>query len=227
MQDLSTRLFLKPKPELLKAFIDKSGLGWEKKLSEICLQKHIGENTINKLITADLKGLGSRWLALNANNEVLLERFISAIKNFQLLNAFGLEQEGKIFLPIPIQFPNNLFTVAQLLIHLHQEKKSAQGKKEDEHSFYRVSFLLELSNLGPLRLDLTIRGKEIDGRFLLSKKEGILIVEKNLPTLTRHLIERGFVIQHMECHLRKAETVTQPLIKEILPEEGHSVSLMA
>jgi hypothetical protein len=74
---------------------------------------------------------------------------------------------------------------------------------------------------------LTIRGKEIDGRFLLSKKEGILIVEKNLPTLTRHLIERGFVIQHMECHLRKAETVTQPLIKEILPEEGHSVSLMA
>ncbi|MBL7179787.1 MAG: flagellar hook-length control protein FliK [Desulfobacterales bacterium] len=227
MQDVSMRLFKKPTPELLKAFIDKSGLSWEKKLKEICLQKQIGADGINRLIAEDLKGLGSKLISLSAEKEVLLNRFVSAITNIQVLNHFGLEQDGKIFLPIPIQFPNGLFTIGQLLIRPYQEKEGEHGKKENDRSFYRISFLLELSNLGPLRADLTIREKEIDGRFLLSNAAGKLLVEKNLPFLIKTLTESGFSICQMECHLKKDEIVTQSLIKEIIQEEGCTVSLMA
>ena len=227
LHDLSARLFKKPTPDMLRTFIEESGLGWEKKLKELCIQKQVGAEDLNKLIGKDLKGLGSRMLFQNAEKQVLLNRFVSALKNIQLLNHFSLEQDNKIFLPIPIQFPDGLFTIGQLLIHMQQQEKDKHGNKKRDRSFYRVSFLLEFSNLGPLRADLTIREKEIDGRFLLSKEEGKLLIERNLPSLISNLTARGFCINHMECHLKKAETIKHSLLKEIIPEEGCSVCLVA
>lgn len=226
MHDLSTKLFAESDPNLLKTFINKSGLNWEKKLKEFCIQKQIGEDGINKLIAEDLKGLGSRLLSLNADKEIILNRFISTLQNIQLLNHLGLEQDGKIFLPMPIQFPNGLFTVGQLLIQLYQEPNDEHKKKEKDRSLYRISFLLELSNLGPLRADLAIREKKIDGRFLLANQESKLIIEKNLPSLINNLQDRGFVVNHMECHLKKPEVIKHSLIKEMIHEEGFTVNLI-
>jgi len=227
MHDLSAKLFKNPDPNLLKNFISKSGLGWEKKLKEICIQNQTGKDSINKIMAEDLKGLGSRLLVLNAEKETVLNRFISTIKNIQLLNQSGLEQDRKIFLPVPMQFPNGLFTVGQLLIHLYQEEKDEHGSKKKDRSFYRISFLLELSNLGPLRADLTIRDKSIDGKFLFSKKESKLLIEKNLPFLVDNLNGRGFSIGRMECCLKRPEVVKHSLIKEIIQPEGSTVSLVA
>jgi len=227
MHDLSTKLFTKSDPNLLKTFIDKSGLSWEKKLKEFCIQKQIGEDGINKLVVEDLKGLGSRLLSLNADKEIILNRFISTLQNIQLLNHLGLEQDGKIFLPMPIQFPNGLFTVGQLLIQLYQEPNDQHKKKDKDRSLYRISFLLELSNLGPLRADIAVREKKIDGRFLLSNQESKLLIEKNLPSLINNLQARGFVINHMECHLKKPEVIKHSLIKEMIHEEGFTVNLIA
>ena len=227
LHDLSAKNFKKPTPDLLRTFIEKSGIGWEKKLKELCIQKHVGAEDLNKLIGKDLKGLGLRMLSQNAEKQVLLNRFVSAIKNIQLLNHFSLEQDGKIFLPIPIQFPDGFFTIGQLLIHMQQQEKDRHGNKKRDRSFYRVSFLLEFSTLGHLRADLTIREKEIDGRFLLSKEEGKLLIERNMPSLINNLTARGFCIKHMECHLKKTEIVTHSLLKEVIEEEGSSVSLVA
>lgn len=227
IDDLSQRLFLKAKPDLLRDFIDKSGFNWEAKLKKIFVQKVINEDNFNKLIAGDLKGLGSKFLGFKGEHEVLLNRFVSVIKNIQLLNCFGLEQEGKIFLPIPIRFPDGFFTVGQLLIQLHQKKKDEHYKKRIDKALFRVSFLLELSNLGPLRADLTISGKDIKGRFLLTNKEAKSLIEKKLPSLINSLKERGFSINHMGCHLRDSEVVKQTLIKEIVQEEGYTISLVA
>jgi hypothetical protein len=227
MNDLTTKLFTNPDPSLLKDFISKSGLDWEKKLKEICIQKQIGKDSINKILAEDLKGLGSRLLSLTAEKEAVLSRFLSTLNNIQLLNLLGLEQDGKIFLPLPIQFPNGLFTVGQLLIHLYQEKKDQPDNKKKDRSFYRISFLLELSNLGPLRADLTIRDKSIDGRFLFSKKESKLLMEKHLPFLVDNLNDRGFSIGRMACYLKRPEVVKNSLLKEIIQPEGSTVNLVA
>lgn len=230
MTDLSLRLFLKSNPELLRVFIDKSGLSWEGKLRKAALTRTIGRDNLNKLIEGDLKGLASRFLALKGENGVLkdvLERFVSTIKNIQLLNHLGLEQERKIFLPIPIQFSNGLFTVGQLLIHIPQKGKDGDTKQGIDKKFFRITFLLELSNLGPLRADLNIKGKEIGGRFLLTKEEAKLLIEKSIPIFISRLKEKGFSVRSMECHLKDPETVKQSLIEEIFQEEGNTISLVA
>jgi len=227
MNDLSLGMFLDPSADLLKILIDKSGLGWERKLREICTQKKIDGQRLNMLIAGDIKGLGSRLLAHQAEPETLMDRLMNAIKNIQLLNHFGLEQEKKIYLPIPIQFSNGLFTVGQLLIHLNQEEQDKHANGRADRSYHKISFVLELSNLGPLRADLMITAKTIEGRFLLADKTAKALVDQNLDILIKNLKTRGFTVHHMGCYLKDPEFITQPLLKELIQEEGSSISLVA
>ena len=228
IHDLSMGLFLKSTPKLLWEIIDKSGLNWEAKLRKIFLGKKIGgAANLDKLIQGDLKGLTSRFLALKEEDGVFLKRFVSAIKNIQLLNHLGLEQDRKIFLPIPMQFPDGLFTLGQLLIHLPQKEKNGNTRKKIDKNLFRITFLLEFSNLGPLRADLSIKGKEIGGKFIITKEEIKLLIKNNIPSLINKLKDKGFTVSSIECHRKDPEMVKQSLIEEIIHQEGNTISLVA
>jgi len=228
IHDLSMGLFLKSTPELLSEIIDKSGLNWEAKLRKIFLGKKIsGAANLDKLIQGDLKGLASRLVALKEEDGIFLKRFVSTIKNIQLLNHLGLEQDRKIFIPIPIQFADGLFTLGQLLIHLPQKEKDSDTRKRIDKNPFRITFLLELSNLGPLRADLSIKGKEIGGRFLITKEEIKLLIKNNIPSLINRLKDKGFTVSSIECHLKDPEMVKQSLIREIIREEDNTINLVA
>ena len=227
LNDLSQQLFLKSSPDLFKAFIEKSGMSWEAKLRKLYLQGITGKENVDKLISDDLKGLGSKFLAINEEKEALLQRFVSTIENIQLLNHIGLEQERKIFLPLPFQFPDGFFGVGQLLIHLNQKKSDEHGKNESEKNQFHITFLLELSDLGQLRADLNIKGKEIDASFYLTREETRLLLEKNMPSLINNLKEKGFLIRCMVFHMKEIEILENALIKEIFKKEGSSVSWVA
>jgi hypothetical protein len=223
---LSMRVFVTSSPELLKVLIDRSGLRWEAKLRKALRHKGIGRDELNKLAARDLKGLTSKFLGLKPEKGVLLERLVSTIQNIQLLNELGLEQEGKLFLPIPMQFPDGLFTVGQLLVHLPRKERDERKGRKDDKRLFRITFLLELSYLGPLRADLAVRGKDIKGMFLLTREEARLRIERNIPIFISSLKERGFSL-HMECHCKDPEIVKKPLITEIIQEEGSTISLVA
>ena len=227
MNDLSQRLFLNPDAELLRGIIENSGICWEAKLKNLLLRKTTDKHNINKLATKDLKGLGSKILSLMEGKEGFLKRFLSAIENIQLLNHMGLEQDKKLFIPIPVQFPDGFFTVGQLLIQLDQKKKGDHEEEKRNKGLFKISFLLELSNLGSLRSDLTIKEKEIHGKFILAREEAKMIIEENLPTFINTLQKKGFSVLQMECQIKAPEIVTQSLVKEIIKEEGCTISLVA
>ena len=228
IDDISKKLFQKPNPDLLGELIDKSGIGWEAKLREIITSKtNYSKADINELIVGDLKGLGSKFISLMEGENDLFKQFVSMIKNLQLLNQSGLEQERKIFIPIPFQFPDGLFTIGQLLIHFNENnKKDSDGRKKDKDHF-GISFLLEMSNLGPLRADLVVRQKQINGRFLVVEEESKNIIEKQLPSLIKTLEKKGFTIPNFECHMKEPMEIKDTLIKEIIREESHNISLVA
>ena len=228
IDDVSKKLFLKPNPDLLRELVDKSGIGWEAKLREIITSKtDYSKTNINELITGDLKGFGSKFISLMEGKNDLFERFVSTIKNLQLLNQFGLEQERKIFIPIPFQFPDGLFTAGQLLIHLNENKKEDGDGKEKDKEFFKISFLLEMTRLGPLRADLVVRKKQINGRFLIVEEKAKNIIEKQLPSLIESLEKKGFVILHFDCHIKEPVEIKDTLIKEIIHKEGHNINLVA
>lgn len=226
IDDISKKLFQKSNPDLLRELFDKSGIEWEAKLRRIITSKtYYSQENINELIKGDLKGLGSKMLSLMEEQNDL-NGLVSMIKNVQLLNQLGFEQEGKIFIPIPIQFPDNLFTMGQLLIHLNKDNEKNNGKEKGK-DFIKISFLLEMSNLGPLRADLVIRKKQISGRFLIVEEKAKIIIENKLPYLITALETKGFVIPNFECHVKKPVEITDSLIKEIINEESHNISFVA
>ena len=73
------------------------------------------------------------------------------------------------------------------MIHLHENKKNDGDGKEKDKDFFRISFLLEMSNLGPLRADLVVRQKQINGRFLIVEEKAKNIIEKQLTSLINKL----------------------------------------
>lgn len=227
IDDISKKLFQKSNPDLLRELFDKSGIEWEAKLRRIITSKtYYSQENINELIRGDLKGLGSKMLSLMDEQNGLLKGLVSTIKNVQLLNQLGLEQEGKIFIPIPIQFPDNLFTMGQLLIHLNKDNEKNNGKEKGK-DFVKISFLLEMSNLGPLRADLVIGKKQISGRFLIVEEKAKIIIEKQLPSLITAFETKGFVIPNFECHVKEPVEIKDSLIKEIINEESHNISFVA
>jgi len=227
IDDISKNLFLKPNPDLLRKLVDKSGIEWESKLRDIVTSKtNYSKVNINEVIAGDLKGFGSKILSLLEGQNDFFERFVSTIKNIQLLNQLGLEQERKIFIPIPFQFPDGIFTLGQLLIHLNENKKKDGNGKEKAKDFFKISFLLEMSNLGPLRADLVVRQKQIDGRFLVVEEKAKVIIEKQLPSLIKNLEQKGFVIPYFECHIKKPVEIKDTLIKEIIHKENHNINFI-
>ena len=226
---LTLRSFSKSSPELLKTIIDGSGFVWERKLLGLLLSNAISAENLNKLTNRDLKGLAARLLSLNQRNEGLenpLNKFVSAITNIQLFNGLEIGQEGKIFLPIPVQFPDGHFTVGRLLIHLpEQEKYEGTGRKISKNLF-RITFFLELSRLGPIRADLTVNNKEITGSFFLTNDKARLIIEDKLNFLVGSLEGRGFKVQSIECRVKDPEIITQSFFEDIVDIDESNISVV-
>ncbi len=86
---------------------------------------------------------------------------------------------------------------------------------------------MELSDLGQLRADLNIKGKEIDASFYLTKEETRFLIEKNIPLLINNLKEKGFSIRRMAFHMKEIEIIENALIEEIFKKEGSSVNWVA
>jgi hypothetical protein len=227
MNEVTQRLFLEASPELLREFIEKSGLRWEAKLREGLLSKTTKGHDFPALIKGDLKGLASQLLASGKGKTLSLERLVSTIRSIQLLNHFGLEHARQIFVPIPMQFPHGAFHVGQLLIQLPKREEDGYRKGKTRKEYVRITFLLELSRLGPLRADLSIRGKEIQGMFLLSTEEAKALVEKNIPIFMRRISERGFSFHFMACQLKDPDIVQQSLLEELIDDAEHTINLVA
>ena len=224
---LSFRLFSKSTPELLNRLIDKSGIMWEAKVRSAVADQRISARHFSELIDGDLKGLASRLLAEKGDEAVSLKRLVSTLENLQILNHLGLNQGRKIFLPIPMQFPGGLFTAGQLLIQLPYERQHEKENKKVGKDVSRITFLLELSILGPLRADLTVHDRIIEGRFLLTNEEAKSRVEGAIHFLIERLVESGFSVTFLECYVKDPEIVTESLIREIIPDEGGTLNLFA
>ncbi len=227
MRELTLKIFLKSAPELLKSIINKAGFNWEPKLVKALSQQAIPRDSLDRLIENDLKGILIRLLARGKKGNIHLKRLHMALKNIQLLNRQGLQQDGKIFLPIPIQFPGGFFTIGQLLLQLPTwEQNSTQSKRDNDH-IYKATFLIDLSRLGPVRAEFVMRGKEIEGLFLITEKKAKVLLEDNMASFISILKDRGFSIKHIKCFLKDSDTINKSLVKENFQEENNSLCLVA
>jgi hypothetical protein len=226
MKDLSQTLFSRPSNDMLNTLIDFCGMHWEKKLRNLFLQKRFDRENIVSIADRDLKGSAIMLADLQEDTE-WIEKFVSVIKQFQLFNHAAVSRDRKAFLPVPIQFPDGYFSLGQLLIHLPEEKREDGRLGQIEKVPVRITFLLEMSRLGPLRVDLVVVDKEISGRFMLSDESSRIFLKGHIAPLVETLVDQGFIVKQMSCLVKESEAFKETLVEEILPPGVCNMRLLA
>lgn len=226
-KDLPGKLLNEGRPEYLSKMIENSGIFFEGKLKIAAGQKSIDSNQVGQLIDSDLKGLLLRLISGTNGEEPDALRLLSAVKNMQMLDRLGFEQDRKIFIPLPVILPDEQFVTIQLLFQFPQEEKEVNENLAGEKRPLEVSVLLELSKLGPIRADFAIKGKKVEGVFKTGVRETLELVENAIPTFVKNLEDKGFTVERIGCMLKKSERITQPLALEIIQTADNNFNLVA
>ncbi|MBU1340098.1 MAG: hypothetical protein KKE44_00385 [Proteobacteria bacterium] len=208
----------KPDAAFLPRLIDKSGMVWEKKAAQVLLSNLSSQNMksgLDNLLNQDLKGniLKELLTADPGKFEALkmAASFSETIENFQLLNHQNSDS-GRFLLPFPILGEQG-FSFGQLLIDTGD--KSKNDNKEGDKVIH-ISFLLNMTRLGPLRADFSIFKKEITGRFLLNDDDTCQYVKSKIPELKTGLESIEYHVRQIDCMTAKKEDIQQSCFIETL-----------
>lgn len=227
MKEMTQSEFKSPGPELLKLLVSKAGFNLEAKLKKALLTKNISKADLDKLLESDLKGILSKIIGQGKDGTGSLKRLLTAIKNFQLLNQNALGQCGKIYLPIPMQFPGGVISVGQLLLERVSRDDHQTENTSDDEDVHQATFLIDMSRLGPVRAEVMIRGKHVKGKILVTQEKTKGIIKNQIPFLMQTLSNRGFVVNYVECFVKDPDTVEASLLQEIIQAENNSICLVA
>jgi hypothetical protein len=187
--------------DFLPKLIEKIGLTWENKTAKLA-QGHTSlpdiKQNLSLLINQDIKALIQKELLLagseHSQNMSTAASFSETLENLQLLNHQNTES-GRFLLPFPV-FSENIFRFGQLFIDTGGRKKNDEGSAD---KLIQISFLLDMTSLGPLRADFSILKKEISGRFLLSDEEICQYVRSMIPELKERLGSIDYKVHEIEC----------------------------
>jgi hypothetical protein len=179
-----------------------------------------------RLLAFELKMLLPNSCAGGSSKNNILQKLKGVVQNIQYLNQEGLEQGGKIYIPLPMQLPGGLFNLAEMLLQFPAWDAKHGGGEEAGNAALRATLLLEMSRLGPVRAEFSLSGKAVEGMFLVANQMTRKLLEASLPMLTDALTEKGFSIQQMGCFVRQLEIVAQPLLQAVVPRQAHSICLV-
>ena len=227
MRDIFSRIYEETTAILLKNVINKTGLNWESSLAKMYQNKNISKDSLDRSVENDLKGLLTKVLMQTDDDDIHLKRMQTVIKSIQLLNQHILKQDGKIFLPIPIQYPDGFYAIGQLLLHFTPWEQEISRNTAVDDRIYKISFVIELSQLGPIRADFVIQAKRIDGLFLIAEQQTKDVVESALPKLVNVLQEKGYSIDAIKCILESHDIINRSLLNEVFYDGDYSVCLVA
>lgn len=233
MGALLGRISLRPHdvahPEFLKSFIDGSGLMWENKLRTLLVSGLESRHQAEAFMENDLKGLALKSLSDVKTGKLFFTQamttFLDDMEHHQWLNLSALEEKGKLLFFIPMQWPDEL-TFAQFLIDLGAES-GGMGGENDEDRIFKLSLLLDMSHLGPVRVDASVVEKAIRVSFLVSDEDIQSLINQYTPCLQEQLERHGFSLQQVTCRLEeRASLARTSLVDAMIDLEEHTISLI-
>lgn len=224
----------KAEQDFLPNLLDKSGLMWERKINNVIKNESFWgkiltsekSEDIQKMMQEDLKGAVLNLLETSdgepGEGVKALSGLAENIEKLQLLN-FNMNESGKYLLPFPF-FQDDMFRFGQLFIDLG-DGENKKNNKED--GILKVSLLLDMSELGPLRADFSFLKQNITGTFYVSDEETSLFIKGMIPDLAQRLKKHDFVISKIDCRVLPSERLSEAaLIEEIIGDEQKGFNLI-
>ncbi|MBF0389569.1 MAG: flagellar hook-length control protein FliK [Desulfamplus sp.] len=235
----------------LPKLIEKSGMLMERKLADIAQNISLSDpkstldqkndqtksllNFAANFVKDDIKGAILNFIAESTSKESfsseslqdikVFQEFIQNLENVQILNSH-ISESGKYIIPLPM-FASDMFSFGQLLIDLGQKDKDDDNPSSKENSLLKVSLLLDMTNLGPIRADFSILKDNITGGFQVNSEEIADFFNLMLPELKERLLAHGYNVHKIECRVVEPEKLAEKsLINEIIKSEDHNFSVI-
>lgn len=205
MKDLLFDISLKSgdaNSDFLPDLMEKIGLNFEHKLTGLFDMQGSSKDiqqALSLLFKQNLKALIQKELFLAGPDQPVGNDMAASLsellENLQILNHQGGEA-GRYLLPLPV-FSGDIFRFGQLFIDTGGKSGSEPESPSDR--LIQVSFLLDMSHLGPLRADFSILKKEISGRFFFKDQDICHYVQSMLPDLRERLEKRDYSVREIRC----------------------------
>lgn len=216
-----------PDAALLQRLILNGGMGWEGKLAAVMRRNPVpAPERIRQMAAQDLKAAALQLLeeiAGDGQARVRVENFLEGLETLQLLNRHVADKAGRFILPLPVLWDDGL-QFGQLLLDLNRD---AGGEGPAAEKVTRVSLLLTLSRLGPLRGDFGIWQKTVSGTFGVADAETARLISNELPRLAQALHRSGFSVGRIDCRvLGLATLASTSLAEEVLCGGGSGLNLV-
>ena len=217
----------KADPDFLPRLIEKGGVLLETKMARIIEQKPgsselkmlfqtLTEQDVKALVLKELFQVGSERAAEMKTAAGLPD----TLETFQQINQ-QTSESGRFLLPFPV-FSESAFRFGQLFIDT-----GASGNRPDSENdrMIKISFLLDMTRLGPLRADFSILKKEISGGFLFSDQERCDYVRSLIPALQQSLIDKEYQVHRIDCRVAQKEQLEPGSLIESLVRENKEAIL--
>jgi hypothetical protein len=214
----------------VKSFVRDAGFSFENKLFQAISSGKATPASLENLLNGDVKGLISKILADAKESATALKGLYNALEHIQLLNLHSGQETGKLFVPIPLQFQDGTWGLAQILFYLpsyYEQERPCQKNDSEKKKVCSVTLVITLSRLGTIRADLKLKEMTLQGGLQVDRPDTLEKIEPQLPLLTRMLESRGIDVDAFFCRLVKPSDLKADLISEIVSQEGSSVCFVA
>lgn len=180
-----------PSMERLLTLMKDGGLHYEAKLFRAVVE---APGKLAEIVDGDLKGLllaalqESEVTASSALHHAITGQ-LSNLESQQAANLLAQQSDGAFQFQVP--FFNGLgFSTAVLSID--HDGKGSYDERDRREPVYNVLFLLELENLGPIRIDAHIHKSALRVIFYMSDPRAVKLVAQELPGFRESLQALGY-----------------------------------
>ena len=210
--------------QFLPKIIENMGLSFEKKMTAGlggAPDKKEAAHAIKQLAGKDLKAavLSLAGMESEPVKGTELKQIADALDNFAQLNVksgdAGQNQDGARFLlPFPV-WREDGFDFGQIMLDMGKT-----GTADTKKKIRSISFLLNMTALGPLRADFSILEKTITGRFLLENQETCDYLAPKLSQLRQRLSKIGYQAGNIDCRVARPEQIAPTsLMRSMKPSD--------
>jgi len=190
----------------LRQWVQRSGLTWEHQLkSAVFDPSSVDPSKMQQMSGRDLKALSMTLMeTLKADDAAvfrLLGDFVDGLQHLQLINRHGMEHLGRLVLPLPfMQGDETLF--GQMLV---DGGGNENRQKSGENRWVRVALLLEMTQLGHLRADVSVLDREISATLTVGSEDTQSFVNRHLSKFRDSLQRHGYHVTSLGCNVLPSE----------------------
>jgi hypothetical protein len=149
---------------------------------------------------------------------------LTVIERTQVLNSVNSERGEPLTFQIPFVLDGRSSTA-----EFYVDRRSEEGTNSPpEERHYSVVALLDLSELGALRVDLALHKKQLSVKVTVEREDTVALASKLLPELAQTLATHGFTVEFLRCELKTDGSVRgEELRDQPLPEGDGLINIRA